>query len=329
MTVYFISDDTLVKIGYTDGSARERLAALQTGNGNPLRVLAECPKWGIEKERELHQQFASDRVRGEWFNLSPDLIKLINGLNRQAFISQQPQQPSVLSKEDIACKDWYSFVWKRISYTDSLLAIRPDSEDFVKRVLDKSVDIEHWLDLGNLDPDFYCRATPDGVLLPEHYAKTGGSLESFVIQAITKARKIKSEKAEYANSLEMYRLFRRYLNPRYVKSDIWKEYRSYVKKIYGMEFIELRQDSFRCFVDSLICWAWMENQPYLNLSPNDQVLYFNAVIENPYRVKHIVEKKVGFYCSNDNAINGFFAFCREKALKGQYDKRENIVSVVK
>lgn len=73
--VYYIGSlETLrVKIGYTSRSLDQRLRALQTGSPTKLGVLA----WHVgtpELEREIHERFEADRLHGEWFDLSEDLL---------------------------------------------------------------------------------------------------------------------------------------------------------------------------------------------------------------------------------------------------------------
>jgi hypothetical protein len=56
-----------VKIGFTQDVRKRRIAQLQAAN--PLRLILE--RWipGSEADEcALHQRFAADRVRGEWFN---------------------------------------------------------------------------------------------------------------------------------------------------------------------------------------------------------------------------------------------------------------------
>ena len=73
--IYFIQDsDTLhVKIGYTGGDPKVRLADLQTGNPSRLVLLA-ATDGGQSDEAVLHRRFAAHRVAGEWFNPAPELL---------------------------------------------------------------------------------------------------------------------------------------------------------------------------------------------------------------------------------------------------------------
>lgn len=84
--VYFLQrQDGLIKIGYSQ-DAKVRASQLHGPIGQRLRLLATMPG-GCEKEAELHKRFARHRVRGEWFNPSPEITDFINSL---------PLQPSLL-----------------------------------------------------------------------------------------------------------------------------------------------------------------------------------------------------------------------------------------
>lgn len=75
--VYFVGDDQgYVKIGYA-ACADGRLRDLQVAHATELKLLLAIPG-GPDLERELHRRFGVDRVRGEWFRLSPSIIKYIS-----------------------------------------------------------------------------------------------------------------------------------------------------------------------------------------------------------------------------------------------------------
>jgi len=76
--VYFISDGELVKIGFSL-NVEKRLQQLSFEAGKPLTVLATV-EGGPALERKYHEQFASYRVRGEWFRLTPELSSEIQKL---------------------------------------------------------------------------------------------------------------------------------------------------------------------------------------------------------------------------------------------------------
>lgn len=80
--VYFVQAggvDGPIKIGFTAGRPSTRMAALQTGNHEPLQVIAVVR--GTPKlEADLHQRFAAARRVGEWFDLVPELRALLLGI---------------------------------------------------------------------------------------------------------------------------------------------------------------------------------------------------------------------------------------------------------
>lgn len=73
-TLYAIRAEgtSLVKIGYTTGSVQKRLKTLQTGQPFPLRVIATVPVETEVRDKEalLHAFLATERRRGEWFELA-------------------------------------------------------------------------------------------------------------------------------------------------------------------------------------------------------------------------------------------------------------------
>lgn len=77
---YFIGSAEMecIKIGQTSGPIEKRLAGLQTGCPYKLVVLATT----AIPEKLLHLRFAKDRVEGEWFRWSPDLLHFLEHLPR-------------------------------------------------------------------------------------------------------------------------------------------------------------------------------------------------------------------------------------------------------
>jgi hypothetical protein len=79
--IYFIRPvgQRRIKIGYTNGSIESRLSELQTGNPRPFEVLGLLPG-DREDEKAYHEHFRRDRIQGEWFDPSPELIILVASL---------------------------------------------------------------------------------------------------------------------------------------------------------------------------------------------------------------------------------------------------------
>ena len=63
--IYFVKSGDFIKIGKAD-DPNKRLAQFQTGNPEPLEMLAIIDG-SHAKERAIHAHFSSYRVGGEWF----------------------------------------------------------------------------------------------------------------------------------------------------------------------------------------------------------------------------------------------------------------------
>ncbi len=82
-----VGGDT-VKIGISKDIPK-RLASLQTASGQKLAVLAILDKGNISAqqfEADLHKQFASWRLEGEWFRKCPEILDLIASANLDVVI---------------------------------------------------------------------------------------------------------------------------------------------------------------------------------------------------------------------------------------------------
>lgn len=73
--VYFAEAGGAVKIGHTS-RLQMRIADMQVSQHCAINLLATVPG-GQDLEQHLHETFAKDRVRGEWFVLSDDILDLI------------------------------------------------------------------------------------------------------------------------------------------------------------------------------------------------------------------------------------------------------------
>jgi hypothetical protein len=76
--VYFIAckETMRCKIGYTGGDVEKRRKSLQTGAAGELRYIAKHPGTP-DTERKIHERFASQRLHGEWFEMSEELFAYI------------------------------------------------------------------------------------------------------------------------------------------------------------------------------------------------------------------------------------------------------------
>jgi hypothetical protein len=77
VSVYFITcrESKVVKIG-SSVSPHDRLREIQIGCATPLTVEGVMPG-GAAEERALHRNFADERIRGEWFYITPAIEALI------------------------------------------------------------------------------------------------------------------------------------------------------------------------------------------------------------------------------------------------------------
>lgn len=64
-----------VKIGVTNSPAT-RLTTLQQGNAETLHGIAAWRAPACE-EKQIHEDFAHARIRGEWFRPVPELVDLV------------------------------------------------------------------------------------------------------------------------------------------------------------------------------------------------------------------------------------------------------------
>jgi hypothetical protein len=80
--VYFVRSGDAVKIGMSKDVPR-RLRTLRTMSPLSLELLGVVPG-GRDEEAQLHREWASLRLHGEWFRASPELIGRIAGLTSAA-----------------------------------------------------------------------------------------------------------------------------------------------------------------------------------------------------------------------------------------------------
>lgn len=81
--IYFAQEDGqgYIKIGFSE-SVKDRLRALQTGSSVEIHLLIAIPGTR-EDEGILHERFALERGRGEWFQPSPRLVRFILDTSRR------------------------------------------------------------------------------------------------------------------------------------------------------------------------------------------------------------------------------------------------------
>lgn len=116
MPVYLIGEDengcSPVKIGVAK-NIEVRQRNLQTGNPLLLRILGwiETPD-AFQLERELHDQFAATRVRGEWFDIEPaDILPVLMRAGSDGFVAKNAEAFQIVGYDRDAVPE-YLGVWE-------------------------------------------------------------------------------------------------------------------------------------------------------------------------------------------------------------------------
>jgi len=83
--VYAISNrkDSLVKFGRSVNPG-QRLACLQTANGDKLALCAFCEEQEDLTEKIIHKQLKKHRAIGEWFSMNPATEEMISRIRKRA-----------------------------------------------------------------------------------------------------------------------------------------------------------------------------------------------------------------------------------------------------
>lgn len=84
MSIYFIRCTATgsIKIGLS-ANPWKRLSKMQSDSPGVLEMLGAEPG-GADREAELHQRFAKDRLRGEWFRPSDEIVTYARALKAPA-----------------------------------------------------------------------------------------------------------------------------------------------------------------------------------------------------------------------------------------------------
>jgi len=78
--IYFITDGTFIKIGYTGKNVNKRIKQLSTGSSSKLYALGWV-KGDKNLEKEWHNKYAYLRKNLEWFKVDDNLLNEINSTN--------------------------------------------------------------------------------------------------------------------------------------------------------------------------------------------------------------------------------------------------------
>jgi hypothetical protein len=92
MPVYFIQAAAIgpIKIGFSWGPPERRLASLQTGHYEELRLIGTLDG-DMKYEQALHRRFRASRVRGEWYRPDEDLVTFIGASSAIARAEFKPE----------------------------------------------------------------------------------------------------------------------------------------------------------------------------------------------------------------------------------------------
>ena len=89
--VYFVRAGGALKIGFT-GDLKRRLGRMQPETPEPL-ILIGVVRGGEPLERELHRRLSSDKISGEWFKLSDEVIATVASVLRSPRAVMRTPQP--------------------------------------------------------------------------------------------------------------------------------------------------------------------------------------------------------------------------------------------
>jgi hypothetical protein len=80
-SIYFLKPEGMhfVKIGFTNGSVKDRVLSLAAGCPVPLNLICSFPG-DVITERNLHQNFAAHHSRREWFVLHKEIEDFIDSV---------------------------------------------------------------------------------------------------------------------------------------------------------------------------------------------------------------------------------------------------------
>ena len=103
--IYFCTDDQYIKIGSSNKYPDKRIFSLSTRYHKKFTLLGYIyTEDFVKKEREIHRLLASQRIQGEWFDVSLDALKC--ALSKHSFTAKflnQEYNPA----EDIKMADTF------------------------------------------------------------------------------------------------------------------------------------------------------------------------------------------------------------------------------
>lgn len=101
MSIYFIqSSDGAVKIGRAK-NIKQRLGNLQTAHAFELKLLRVIPGGEVE-EWECHYEFRDNRIRGEWFSYTENMLTFQpTGTPKISLLKQQRKKDAACTKDHL------------------------------------------------------------------------------------------------------------------------------------------------------------------------------------------------------------------------------------
>lgn len=186
-----------VKIGWT-GDVAGRLSGLQTGSPFPLVVMwqQEVPAAPLV-EAALHQRFKDKRVRGEWFDLGPDAVRVV----REASAEITAAVPAALPATATPPADFLplspdEFVWMDAGRWFASLAQRPEQVSVREligniRAMATGESAAFWAEMSDRVAAEVIRLAYSGV--PEEHRMKGGMIPLSTIGGVWEYQKIKAQ----------------------------------------------------------------------------------------------------------------------------------------
>jgi hypothetical protein len=117
--LYFIETQCAqkhIKIGIAS-NMKDRLSTMQTHCPYPIKLLKLVPG-AAEMEKDLHKRFIRDRLTGEWFRSSPELLELIASMEGITSLDPPPKPP--IDFEDMS-RTWHEFTTRTGRYEGLVL----------------------------------------------------------------------------------------------------------------------------------------------------------------------------------------------------------------
>lgn len=107
MSVYFIRSGNFIKIGYADDPHR-RLKQLQTGNPQKLELIGHVDG-DMSTEAHIHGLFSDFRVKGEWFELTSDIMAYVESRCHKVSIVEKIANAFAKTRNPAKREAWIEF----------------------------------------------------------------------------------------------------------------------------------------------------------------------------------------------------------------------------